>query len=142
MPVTRYRKNPVEVDTIQWTGSNEQELVKFTGHRFEAISAEHRAEKPDITAQVYDKLHDTWVGVKTGQHIVRGVQGEFYPIAEDVLAETYTPADSAAEHEESRVTDLYEQWVQAGPPPLGVSINRWWDKRLVELHRAINGGQP
>jgi hypothetical protein len=37
-------------------------------------------------------LHTTWVGVKTGQWIVRGVKGEFYPIAEDVLAETYEPA--------------------------------------------------
>ena len=38
---------------------------------------------------MYDRLHSTWVLVYTGQHIVRGVKGEFYPIAEDVLAETY-----------------------------------------------------
>ncbi|MFI1677023.1 hypothetical protein [Streptomyces sp. NPDC020607] len=36
-----------------------------------------------------------------------------------------------------RVTALYEQWVKAGPPPLGASMNRWWDARLVELHNAI-----
>ncbi|WP_020116791.1 hypothetical protein [Streptomyces canus] len=35
------------------------------------------------------------------------------------------------------VTALYEQWVKAGPPPLGVLINRWWDARLVELREAI-----
>lgn len=33
---------------------------------------------------------------------------------------------------------LYEQWVKAGPPPLGASMARWWDRRLVELHNAIH----
>ena len=37
----------------------------------------------------------------------------------------------------ARVTALYEQWVKAGAPPLGVSMSRWWDARLVELHHAI-----
>jgi len=38
-----------------------------------------------------------------------------------------------------RVTDLYEQWVKAGPPKLGTSIAREWDRRLAELHAAIHG---
>ena len=92
----KFRKRPVEVDTVQWTGSNEAELIDFTGHRFEAVRPEDRAENPEITAQVFDELHSTWVGVYTGQHIVRGVKGEFYPIAEDVLAATYEPVPAAA----------------------------------------------
>ncbi|MFJ6073669.1 hypothetical protein ACIQFU_22980 [Streptomyces sp. NPDC093065] len=43
----------------------------------------------------------------------------------------------AAEDTVTRVIDLYEQWVAAGPPPLGTSMSRWWDTRLVELHNAI-----
>ncbi|NUS86339.1 MAG: hypothetical protein HOY75_27360 [Streptomyces sp.] len=35
------------------------------------------------------------------------------------------------------VTALRERWVQAGPPPLGTSINREWDKRLAELDAAL-----
>lgn len=92
MPVIRYRKRPIEVDTVKWTGSNETELVDFTDHHFEAVPPEDRAEDPEITGQVFDVLHSTWVGVYTGQHIVRGVKGEYYPIAPDVLAETYDPA--------------------------------------------------
>lgn len=37
----------------------------------------------DIIAAVYDHLHDTWVGVKSGQWIMAGNQGEFYPCADD-----------------------------------------------------------
>lgn len=36
-----------------------------------------------------------------------------------------------------RVITLHEQWVKAGPPPLGGSIARWWDARLAELHNAV-----
>jgi len=149
--ITRYRQRPVEVDTIQWTGDNEAELVAFTGNRFEALDLEDRADDPEMTAQVLDVLHSTWVDVKTGQHIVRGVKGEYYPIAEHVLAETYEPVDDeaakttrvfarlhrSAEDTVTRVIDLYEQWVKAGPPPLGTSVSRWWDAHLAELHKAV-----
>jgi hypothetical protein len=42
-----------------------------------------------------------------------------------------------SEADVQRVIDLYERWCAAGPPPLGTSMSRWWDARLVELHNAI-----
>lgn len=99
MSIVRRRKRPVEVDTVQWTGDNETEVQEFTGaSHFYALDAEDRenSEDPEATATVFDNLHSTWVLVYTGQHIVRGVKREYYPIAEDVLAETYERADTAA----------------------------------------------
>ncbi|NUU25241.1 MAG: hypothetical protein HOV68_27620 [Streptomycetaceae bacterium] len=43
-----------------------------------------------------------------------------------------------AEAAVQRVTALRDRWVQAGPPPLGTSINRWVDKRLAELNAALD----
>lgn len=61
--------------------------------------------------------------------------------ADFVLAELRTELGSLDQAEAdarlARVASLYEQWVKAGAPPLGVSIARWWDGRLVELHGAI-----
>lgn len=95
--IVRRRKKPVEVTTIQWTGANEAEVQAFTGgaSRFYALDGEDRqnSDDPDATATVFDKLHSTWIFVYTGQHIVRGIQGELYPIAEDVLADTYDTVD-------------------------------------------------
>lgn len=44
----------------------------------------------------------------------------------------------------AQVRALYEQWVTAGPPPLGASMARWWDSRLAELRAALqqDGEQP
>lgn len=67
MSVVQLRKRPVDVQAVRWTGDNEAEL----------------------TGSVFDDLHSTWVGVKTGQWIIRGVKGEFYPCDPEVLAETY-----------------------------------------------------
>lgn len=91
--VVRRRKRPVDVDTIQWTGDNEAAVQAFAGSgNFHTVDEDDRIEDPDITAEVWDTLHCTWVGTKTGQHVVRGVKGEYYPIDEDVLlAETYDP---------------------------------------------------
>ncbi|MBP5870879.1 hypothetical protein [Streptomyces scabiei] len=36
------------------------------------------------------------------------------------------------------VRTLRDRWIKAGAPPLGTSMSRWWDKRLVELGAALN----
>ncbi|MDX2532315.1 hypothetical protein QBA79_36390 [Streptomyces scabiei] len=51
-------------------------------------------------------------------------------------------ATQATEPGVFRVIALYERWVKAGPPPLGTSINRWWDRRLVELGAALRSEEP
>jgi hypothetical protein len=109
-----YRKKPVTVRvSVPWTGANLAEFQALTGPaNFYAVEADDRRDDPDITAEVWDKLHSTWVGVKDGQSIIRGVKGEFYPIDADVLAETYEPADAiplpAGEYREQLERQLAE----------------------------------
>ncbi|MFJ6730015.1 hypothetical protein ACIQPQ_34460 [Streptomyces sp. NPDC091281] len=42
-------------------------------------------------------------------------------------------------HEEfhAAVAGLLGRWTTAGPPPLGTSVARWWDSRLVELGEVL-----
>ena len=87
----RYRKKPIEVFAVRWTGENEAELRAFAGDLFETVDPEDRGDDPDQTAAVMDTLHNTWVRVYDGQWIVKGVKGEFYPVAADVFEETYEP---------------------------------------------------
>lgn len=70
--------------------------------------------------------HDTerWAEIARNRHV-----------AEEHVATA--GAHAPTENTVTRVTALYEQWVKAGPPPLGVLLARWWDARLVELHTAI-----
>lgn len=59
------------------------------------------------------------------------------PVVDRQTALVLSALYRSAEETVTRVIDLYEQWVKAGAPPLGVSMARWWDARLVELHDAI-----
>jgi hypothetical protein len=92
-----YRKKPVTVSAIRWTGSNFEEVQAFTQGLFRFASPEALQRDPGITAEVYDRLHSTWVGVKDSQWLIRGVRGEYYPIDDDVLRETYDPAPDPIE---------------------------------------------
>jgi hypothetical protein len=72
-------------------------MQEFAGAgNFRAVPPEDRIEDSEITAEVFDRLHSTWVGVYTGHHVVMGIRGEFYPIDAGVLAETYEPVEATA----------------------------------------------
>ena len=85
----RFKKKPVEVEAVQWTEDNFRTLYRFTDGRFDTAHPDDRIDDPEITAQVFDELHSTWVGVKTGDWIIQGVLGEFYPCNGEVFEGTY-----------------------------------------------------
>jgi hypothetical protein len=94
MTAAKYQKRPVVVEAILYTGQNHDAIQEFAGRaKFDAVDVEDRTDDPEITAQVFDILHSTWVGVKDGQWIIRGVRGEYYPCDAEVFDETYLPLD-------------------------------------------------
>lgn len=80
----RYRKKPIVVEAVQYTGYNEDELIKFT-HGYFRLSK--------FPAEVYDKIHETWIFVAIGQFIIRGSKGEFYPHDEELFYQNYETED-------------------------------------------------
>lgn len=82
MPVKKYSKIPLTIEAIQFTNSqdltNVSEILDFTDHKFRVRDIRDVCNSV-ITAEVYDELHETWVGVKDGDYIIKGIKGEFYP---------------------------------------------------------------
>lgn len=97
MPAAKFRKKPVVIEAIQYTGDNASEVTGFVNHAagFLEVEPEDRGDDFDIAAEVWDKLHSTWVGVKVGQWIIKGIQGEFYPCDADVFESTYEEVDGS-----------------------------------------------
>lgn len=88
MAVRFVQKKPLVVRVCgPWDGTVESftELYNFTREQFRAVGN----GDDGVTAEVYDYLHDTWVGVKTNQSILEGTRGEFYPIDGETLESTY-----------------------------------------------------
>lgn len=99
MSITRCTKKPIAVRMCgPWADTEESdaEISAFTGAENWAVHPRTRQ------AEVWDKLHSTWVKVELGQYVVEGVAGEYYPIDPKVREDTYdvedatqAPADTA-----------------------------------------------
>lgn len=89
----KYQKKPVVVEAIQYTGDNLEEVQEFATVEkpsfFQEIAEEDRSDDPEQIAEVWDKLHGTWVGVYLNDWIIKGIKGEFYPCNSEVFSETY-----------------------------------------------------
>lgn len=93
-----YRKLPVEVQGLQWTGTNVHEMREFVGRKDKSANsnAEWKFLTPaeisgvmESSAIVYDDVQGGWISVNLNDTILCGVSGEFYPISADVLSKTY-----------------------------------------------------
>jgi len=79
--VSAYRKKPVVIDALLWTGENFDDVASFMG-----VAAPYF----DNGYVLIDTLEGTMKAVP-GDWIIKGVKGEFYPVAPDVFEQTYEP---------------------------------------------------
>ena len=95
MPLIFLRKKPLLVQAVQWTGLNEEELSDFTRAQFRTVPPGHsNADGESMTAEVYDALHDSWILLATKHFVIKGMRGEFYPVAAGVVHALYDPHPS------------------------------------------------
>lgn len=84
--VGRYRKRPIEVDAIRWTGANCVEVFAFLG-------VEHEPHDDEIDEVVIPTLEGDMTAT-IGDWIIRGVAGEHYPCKDPIFVATYEPVAS------------------------------------------------
>ena len=73
----RFRKKPVVIEALQWTGNNFKEIKEFCPS---AILDEGQLCIHTLEGLMYAQLN-SW--------IIRGVKGEYYPCRGDIFYETY-----------------------------------------------------
>lgn len=85
-----FRKRPIVVEAIQFTGSNLAELAEFTGYRADdGIDGHH-----DMV--VIETLEGD-MEARVGCWIIKGVTGECYPCQADIFETTYERVDDSLE---------------------------------------------
>lgn len=75
-----YRKKPVTVEAVQWTGENHAEMCEF-------IDPEVFKIIPRVGLVIHTLEGDHHAS--PGDYIIKGVNGEFYPCKPDIFAKTY-----------------------------------------------------
>lgn len=81
--MAKYRKKPVVVEAIQYTGDNATEISNWT----KQLSSERYIEEgPDYL--LIQTLEGTMKAIP-GDFIIKGVKNEYYPCKPDIFEQTY-----------------------------------------------------
>jgi hypothetical protein len=76
----KYRTKPVEIEAIQWIGSNFVEIDKFITVPHEIFPIQNKIIIPTLEGNMEASY---------GDYIIKGVNGEFYPCKPDIFDKTY-----------------------------------------------------
>lgn len=87
--MARFRKRPVVIEAVQFTGSNLFECLRFMGEPESVVNnLELKATDRPIIHTLEGDMYTS-----PGDWIIRGVKGELYPCKPDIFAATYEPCD-------------------------------------------------
>lgn len=81
----KFRKKPVEIEAVRWTGENHDEVAALGTINRGSIQRKDRALP--IRTPEGEML------ANVGDWIIRGVKGELYPCKPDIFATTYEPVE-------------------------------------------------
>jgi hypothetical protein len=79
--MTFYRKKPVVIQAVQWTGENNTEILHFCSTCYITSSGKSK----DLVVSTLEGD----MSASVGDYIIKGVKGEFYPCREDIFDITY-----------------------------------------------------
>lgn len=84
----KYRKKPVIVDAVQWTGDNYDEIKRFAGENV-------TMDGTDLIVKTLEDGKDNKAKhvATVGDYIIRGVEGEYYFCKPHVFVKTYEAVD-------------------------------------------------
>ena len=97
----KYRKKPVVIEAVQWTGENHAEMCEFIDPEVLEIKP-----KEGVVIRTLEGEHHA----SPGDYIIKGVNGEFYPCKPGIFVKTYesaalTPPNGWVSVEERLPTD-------------------------------------
>lgn len=90
----KYRKKPVIIEAVQYTGNNLEEVIAFTGKHprfnewfksWEDYIAHVSSDNGIFKIFTLEGVMDASIG----DYIIKGIKGEFYPCKPDIFAATY-----------------------------------------------------
>lgn len=88
--MTKYRKKPVVIEALQWTGDNVKEMRAFLGGAVaDIVTVFSPVSSADSLPDFLIKTLEGDMLASRGDYIIKGVNGEFYPCKPDIFVKTY-----------------------------------------------------
>jgi hypothetical protein len=85
----KYRKKPVEIDAVQWTGENLGAVLELLDK-----STQDEIARVDGTRDLEISTLEGVMTARPGDWIILGLEGELYPCKSSVFEATYEPVNT------------------------------------------------
>lgn len=87
----KYRKKPVTIEAVQWTGINLEEIKSFVGKdlEYDIIDTAWKVGKGAPKVSMKIKTLEGTMEASIGDFIIKGVNSEYYPCKPDIFEKTY-----------------------------------------------------
>ena len=91
----KYRKKPVVIEAVVWTGGNHREMFDFltnntmTDKLIEPYGKNFRIDHSRVEGGLIIKTLEGEHIASIGDYIIKGVEGEFYPCKPDIFEKIY-----------------------------------------------------
>lgn len=82
--MAKYRKKPVVIEAIQFTGWNWTECRQFMSDK-SLVFTQEMSKQESLSIETLEGT----MTANIGDYIIKGVQGEFYPCKPDIFEMTY-----------------------------------------------------
>lgn len=79
--MAQYRKKPVVIEAVVWNGNNNNEIVEFCG----LDNCYFSENQKELFIPTLEGDHKATIS----DYIIKGVNGEFYPIKDEIFLKTY-----------------------------------------------------
>ena len=121
----KYRKKPVVIEAVQWTGGNYDEVCRFVAGVLDPYEF-GKFTMPTLEGRRLVSLKD---------YIIRGVKGEFYPCKPNIFAATYEPVlDDRTATPSAPATHTTNCWTARERDTMKIYIaSSWKNQHAVEL---------
>ena len=87
--MAKFRKKPVTIEAVRWTGENLDEVFAFCN-----VSNPKQAILDLWRGEILIMTLEGTMRAATGDWIIKGVKGEYYPCKPDIFEETYEPVEA------------------------------------------------
>ena len=121
--INKYRKKPVIVEAVIWTGNNIDEVKELAKSAVENIIF--------VDNNLYIETLEGNMKVSVGDYIIKGIAGEFYPCKPNIFKKTYETVSMVSDNDRTTVPMSEYRKLENKNKKLRNTINRL--KRELEV---------
>ena len=87
--MSKYRKKPVVIEAIQYTGKNDWQLSQWSNRKVYCSPVLEPTENNPTGSYLQINTLEGVMTAIVGDFIIKGINGEFYPCKPDIFEKTY-----------------------------------------------------